>query len=128
MDKIINVPFLKSRGIECGQTCAAMMIKYYYPKFKPNFDELNKIIHHIKGKYTFTVQNSILLDQYGVKTKSFSTDEYKTTPEDPNIFKKWFGREYKTEIKKVDIDSFNWMVKEGIKSKIIKKKKLALMK
>lgn len=126
MIKKLNVPFIKSRSIECGQTCAAMMIKYYYPEFKPNFEELNKIIHHKKGKSTFPLQNAILLDHYGIKAKCFSSDEYVTTKENPNIFKKWYGHEYKTQIKFVNIASFNWMVTEGRKKRLIQKRKPTL--
>ena len=126
MNKTINVPFIKSRGFECGQTCAAMMIKYYFPNFEPDFDKINKIIHHTQNKYTFPVQNAIILDHYGIEAKSSSTDLFETTKENPNIFREWFGNEYKNQIKNVDIDSFNWMVKEGRRKKLIERKKTSL--
>lgn len=111
----LDIPFVPSRGYECGQACASMMIKYFYPGFLPNFDEINKIIHHQPGKNTFPAQNVILLDHYGIKAKVFSSDSFSTTNEDPNIFHKWFGDEYAQQIKYVDIPSFNWMHKKARK-------------
>ena len=72
----INIPFIKSRGFECGQTCVAMMIKYYFPEFEPDFDEFNKIIGHKPGLYTFPSQSVLLLDHYGIKAKCFSSKDY----------------------------------------------------
>ncbi len=126
MNKFLNVPFIKSRWFECGQACVAMMIKYYYSDFKPNFDEFNKIVKHRKGKFTFPLQNALLLNHYGIKAKCFCTDDYKTTKEDPNIFKKWYGKEYKQQIIFVDIKGYNWMCLEAKKKNLFKKRKTSL--
>jgi hypothetical protein len=117
----INVPFIKSRGFECGQACAAMMVKYYYPDFEPDFKEFNKIIK--AGKYTFPLQNAFLLDHYRVRARCFSQDAYPTTHEDPEVFRKWFGKEYKEQINKVDIPSYNWIVKEARKKGLFERRK-----
>lgn len=53
MVKKLDIPFIKSRGFECGQACTAMMIKYFKLDFEPDFDEFNKIIHHKKGMVSF---------------------------------------------------------------------------
>jgi len=70
----LNVPFVKNRDWECGQACVAMMIKYFYPDFEPDFKEFNKIIHQKSGKYTHPPQLGILLDAFEVKVKVFSSD------------------------------------------------------
>ena len=121
MKKTLDIPFISSRGFECGQTCAAMMIKHFYPSFEPDFNEFNKIIHHVPGKYTFPLQNALLLDYYGVKAKCFSSDDYKTTIQEPGIFKRWYGKECESQMKYIDIDSFNWMVSEALKKRLFKK-------
>ena len=72
----LNIPFIPSRGFECGQTCAAMMIKHYFPDFEPDFEEFNKIIGHRKGLYTFPSQEAVLLNHFGLKIKCFSSKEY----------------------------------------------------
>ena len=123
MVKKLKIPFIKSRGYECGQTCVAMMIKYFKPDVKIDFEKFNKIIHHVKGKATFPLQNAILLNRYGIKTKCFSSDDIPTTKDDPDIFKKWFGDEYDKLIHTVDIDSYNWMATEGKKLNLFKKRK-----
>lgn len=116
------MPFIKSRGFECGQACTAMMIRYFNPDFDPDFDKFNQIIHHKKGMSTFPQQNAILLDHYGVKCMSFSSDNISTTKEDPDQFKRWFGKEWKYQMKFIDIPSFNWMVGEFRRSNLFKQK------
>lgn len=117
-----KIPFIKSRGFECGQTCAAMMIKYYCPDFEPDFNEFNKIIRHQENKYTFPLQNALLLDHYGINTKCYSSDDYRTTQEDPDIFKRWFGEEYDQQIKFIDVESYNWMCRAARKKDLFEKK------
>lgn len=106
----LNIPFIKSRGFECGQACAAMMVKYYHSDFIPDFDEINRIIHHLPGKYTFPPQLAMLLDHYGVATHVYSSDDIRKSLEDPNQFKRWWGNDYEHEIKFLDLPSYDWMV------------------
>lgn len=121
--KKLDIPFIKSRGFECGQACVAMMVKFFKPSFKPDFDQINKIIHHKKGMYTFPPQLAIILNKYGIKTKAFSSNPVKKSTEDPNQFKKWFGKDYKHEMKYVDIPSFDFMVDEMKKRNLFSIKK-----
>lgn len=62
--------------------------------------------------YTFPPQIAILLDYYRVKAKAFSSDDVKKLDEDPDQFKRWFGKDYQHEMKFVDLVSFDWMVSE----------------
>lgn len=119
----LAIPFIKSRGLECGQTCAAMMIKYFYPEFRPDFGLLTKIVHHKTGKFTFPLQNAILLDHFGVRAKCFSSDDISEVKKWPGIFKKWFREETETQRKFIDLPSYNWMVREGRRKKLFKKRK-----
>lgn len=82
----LDIPFTKSRGFECGQTCVSMAIKYYFPEFEPNFDEFNKIARHTPGFYTFPSQNALILDHYKVKCKFYDSQGLATSKEDPEIF------------------------------------------
>lgn len=106
----LNLPFIKSRGWECGQACCAMIIKYFQSDFEPNFDEMNEVIHHKKGMYTFPPQLGILLSHYGINAHVFSCDDIKTVEEDPDQFRRWFGKDYKDEMKYVDLPTIDWMV------------------
>jgi ABC-type bacteriocin/lantibiotic exporter with double-glycine peptidase domain len=123
MKKKLHIPFIKSRGLECGQACVSMIIKYFYPNKKIDIDKMNKIIHHKKGKYTFTIQLSILLDHYKIKSECYSYDPLETLEENPNLFKDYFGKDYDKVKKYLDEDTFNWMVKEGRKKKLFKKRR-----
>lgn len=97
----LNIPFIKSRGFECGQTCAAMMIKYYFPDFEPDFEEFNKIIGHKEGMYTFLSQEVVLLDHFGLKAKCYSKKEYF---KDENEFKiNWGEKNWEEQKKFVDL-------------------------
>lgn len=121
--KKLDIPFIKSRGLECGQACAAMMVKFFKSNFKPDFDEINKIIHHKKGMYTFPPQLAIILDENNIKTKAFSSNAVKKTTDDPDQFKKWFGKDYEHEMKHIDVPSFNLMVHEMNKRNLFSIKK-----
>ena len=121
--KKLDIPFIKSRGWECGQACAAMMIKYFKHSFEPDFDEINKLIHHKRGMYTFPPQIAIILDRFGIKTKVFSSSEINKSTEDPSQFEKWFGQDYKHEMKYINVKSFDWMVEETRKRKFFFKQK-----
>ena len=123
MVKKLNIPFIKSRGWECGQACMAMMIKYYYSDFGPDFDKLNKIIKHKDGMYTFPPQLAILLDYYGIKSQVFSSDNVNRFDEDPNQFKRWFGKDYEHEMQFIGRESFDWMVDEMRSKNLFTKKK-----
>lgn len=123
MTKKLDIPFIKSRGFECGQACASMIVKFYYPDFEPDFDKINKIIHHTKNTYTFPPQLAILLNHFGVKSKVYSSDDIKRSDEDPKQFKRWFGDDYEYEMKSINLDSFNWMVDEMRKDKLFMLKK-----
>ena len=122
MHKKLEIPFIKSRGWECGQACVSMIIKYYYPDFEPDFDEFNKIIHHTPGKYTFPLQDAILLDHYGVKAKCFSSEGIPTTNEDPDVFKRWYKEEWEYQKQFIDLDTYNWMVKTGREKNLFEQK------
>lgn len=121
--EILDIPFVKNPGFMCGQACAAMMIKYYYPQFQVDFAKFDEIIRASKEKYTFPLQSAILLNYFGVAAKCYSSDGYKTTKEDPDNFKKWFGADYEYERKFLDTESFDWMVIEGQKHDLFIKQK-----
>lgn len=108
----INVPFIESRGYECGQACVAMMIKYFRPDFAPDFDEMNKVVHHKKGKYTFPPQMGLLLDYYGISAGVFSADPLTTSNEDPDYWQRSFGKDWESNKKYIDIETTDWMTLE----------------
>ena len=123
----LQIPFVKNPGWECGQTCSAMMIKYFYPNRDMRIEEFDKIIHHKGGeKYTFPLQNAILLEEYGVKSKCYSYDDYKTTKEEPNIFEKWFGEDFEREAIFIDEKEYNCMVEEGRKRNLFQMRNTSL--
>lgn len=101
----LNIPYIPSRGLECGQACVAMIIKFFNPGFNPNFDEFNSIIHHQPSKYTFPSQLAILLDHYGIKAKCFSSKPLFQTEAD---FKKSFGADWPFQKQSIDFDTNTW--------------------
>ena len=120
--KKLKIPYIKSRGLECGQTCAVMMVNYFKPKFNPNIDEVNSIIHHKPGKYTFPIQHALLLDSYGIKTRCYSSHPLETTSENPNLFKKWFGEDLKNQLPFLDEETYNWSILEARKRNVFEQK------
>lgn len=122
MNKKLKIPFIKSRGFECGQACAAMVIKHYRPNFEPDFELMNQIIRHKPGKYSFPPQQAILLDYYGINAKCFSNDGVNTSTEEPGQFKRWYGKDYESQMRFIDIASFDWMVETMRKKQLFEKK------
>lgn len=123
MMKKLDIPFVRPRGLECGQACAAMIIKYFKPATKMDFDKCNKIIHHVPGMYSFPLQLAILLDYYGLKAKCFSSGVFNTTKEDPGMFARWFGKDLQYEMKFINVKTFDWMIKTGRRKKLYQNKK-----
>jgi hypothetical protein len=119
----LDIPFIENPGGQCGQTCAAMMIKYFRPDFEPNFEMMNDIIKRRDGFSTFPLQISILLDHYGISSKSYSADKYETTKKNPEQFHKWFKDDYEEQMKNIDLPAYDWMVEEGIKKELFEQKK-----
>ena len=100
----IDIPFIKSRELECGQACAAMMIKYYFPEFEPDFDEFDELIGHKPGLYTFPSQSVILLDHYGIKVKCFSSKEYPASERE--FINSWGAETWNIQKKYIDVENF----------------------
>ncbi|MDZ4229110.1 MAG: papain-like cysteine protease family protein [Patescibacteria group bacterium] len=119
----LDIPFIKSRGFECGQACTAMVIKYFRSEFEPDFDEMNWVIKHVQGKYGFPPQLAILLDHYGIKAKCFSDDVINASTEDPGQFQRWYGKDYEQQMKFVDVVSFDWMVETMRQKQLLEKRK-----
>lgn len=63
------------------------------------------------------------MDEFKIKTTCFSSDDYKTQEEDPNQFKRWFGKDYNSNIKYIDHQMFDWISLEGKKRGILTVKK-----
>lgn len=99
-----------------------MIIKYFKPAIKIDFDKFNKIIHHKAGMYSFPLQLAILFDHYGLKTKCFSSDVFKTTKEDPGMFARWFGKDLEYEMKFINTKTFDWMIKTGRRKNLYQNK------
>jgi hypothetical protein len=121
--KKLDIPFIKTRSFECGQACAAMIVKYFKPGVIIDFDKFNKIIHHVQGMYSFPLQLAILLDHYGLKTKCFSSGVFNTTMEDPGMFVRWFGKDLEYEMKFINVKTFDWMIKTGRRKRLYQNKK-----
>ena len=124
----LDIPFIKTRGFECGQACVAMIIKYFKPRMKIEFDRFNKIIHHKAGMYSFPLQLAILLDHYGLKAKCFSSGGFNTTKEDPGMFARWFGKDLEYEMKFINTKTFDWMITEGRKRNLYQYRKTKFVK
>lgn len=108
----LKIPYIPSRGFECGQACVAMAIKYYYPKFEPDFDEFNTVIRHKEGKYTYPTQSVLLLDYYGVKAKIYSSKDLLTTLNEPGLFERIFKGDYEEVKNYLDNLVHDWAIIE----------------
>lgn len=120
----LDIPFIKSRGFECGQTCAAMMIKYYFPDFKPDFDEFNRIIGHKDGMYTFPSQEAVLLDHFGLKIKCYSSKDYFKNEEEFRA--NWGDKNWAEQKKFVDLENHERFRTEMLKLNLFEKRSHSL--
>jgi hypothetical protein len=70
---MLNIPFVKNPGGQCGQTCMVMALKYYFPDKECSIEQMDLIMLWEAGKWTFPYQNAVVLDELGLKVKSFSS-------------------------------------------------------
>lgn len=116
----LDIPFIKSRGFECGQTCAAMMIKYYFQEFEPDFEEFNKVIRHKDGMYTFLSQEVVLLDHFGLKAKCFSKKEYFKNEDEFRL--NWGEKNWEQQKKFVDLKNHEKFRSKMMELKLFEKR------
>jgi len=120
---IIDIPFVKSKGARCGQANTIAIIKYFYPKKKVTFRQVDKVIRAKPDKYTWPLQNAIALKHFGVKAKAFSRDKYDIGPKGVDGFKKAFGKDFDYLFNKwVDWSMYEWMVKTAKRKKLFEVK------
>lgn len=121
MNKTLKIPFYKNHGWQCGPRCAAMVLKYYYPRLKVDWKRFAKIIHHYQPRaYTYTQQLGLLLNYFGLKVKVFSREALKTTEEDPRQFHRAFGKDYSKLIRRFNISEYNWSIREARRRRLVK--------
>lgn len=117
---ILNIPFVKNPGNQCGQANTIAVIKYFYPNKKITFKQINKIIHYKPNKYTWPIQTAIALNHFGIKAKTFSKDDYPIGQEGINYFKKGFGKDFDYIFKKwIDWPTREWAVKTAKRKKLL---------
>ncbi|HUS52266.1 MAG TPA: C39 family peptidase [Candidatus Bathyarchaeia archaeon] len=118
-----DIPFVKNSDNQCGQACTLMILKYFYPKKKISFGQINKIIHGKPDKYTWPFHNAIALDHFGIKAKAFSKENFFTGKKGLAQFKKWFGKNFDYLFKKwVDWPTYEWGVKTAKRKNLFKVK------
>lgn len=113
----IDIPFVKNPGDQCGQACALMIIKYFYPKKKVTIKDINKVIRFKPDKSIFPIQMAIGLNHFGVKAKAFSNEDCPTGKKGIEAFKKWLGKDFNENFPKwVDYPVYEWAVKTAKKN------------
>jgi ABC-type bacteriocin/lantibiotic exporter with double-glycine peptidase domain len=121
---MLDIPFVKNPGTQCGQACTLMILKYFYPKKKITFSQINEIIRGKPDKYTWPLHNAIALDHFGIKAKAFSKEDFFTGKKGIAQFKKWFGKDFDYLFKKwVDWPMYEWGVKTAKRKNLFKIKK-----
>lgn len=114
---ILDIPFVKNPGNQCGQACVLMILKYFYPEKKINFDNINKVIKFKPNKFTFPHQLAIALNHFGVKAKAFSKEDCHTGKRGIENFKKWFGKDFDEVFNQwVDYPVYEWTVRKAKKN------------
>jgi hypothetical protein len=109
---ILDIPFVKNRGAQCGQANAIAVIKYFYPEKKMTFKQINIIIRAKPNKYTWPFQIAIALNHFGVKAKAFSKRNYDIGQKGIRGLKKAFGKDFDYIFNKwIDYPMYEWAVK-----------------
>lgn len=111
---ILDIPFVKNPGNQCGQACVLMILKYFYPEKKISFEDINKIIRFKPDKFTFETQKAIALNYFGVRAKAFSSEDYPIGKKGIEMFKKDLGKDFDKVFNKwVDYPIYEWSVKKA---------------
>jgi len=120
---ILDIPFVKNKNAQCGQANTIAVIKYFYPKKKVTFKQINKIIHAKPDKYTWPLQVAIALNHFGIKAKAFSKDKYDVGQKGIDGFKKAFGKDFDYIFDKwIDYPMYEWAVKTAKRKKLFEVK------
>jgi hypothetical protein len=120
---ILDIPFVKNKGAQCGQANTIAVIKYFYPSKKVTFTEINKIIRAKPAKYTFPLQNAIALNHFGVRAKAFAKEDYFTGEKGRKQFKKWFGKDFDEIFNKwIDYPVHEWAIRTAKRKKLFEVK------
>jgi GNAT superfamily N-acetyltransferase len=121
---MLNIPFVKNPGKQCGQTCMVMALKYYFPERDFTVGQMNELIRHKPGKWTFPMQNAVALDQLGLKAIAYSGKDIPVGhSQTVNFFKKIFGSDYKQLMAKIDLPVHEYFAKIAKDKQIFKVKK-----
>lgn len=109
---MFKIPIVKSPGGQCGQTCMVTALKYYFPDKDFSIDQMNKLMRRKNGKWTFPYQNAAVLDELGLKVKSFSSINVPTDREEMiTSFKEAFGKDYDEIMESIDLDNCEYFIK-----------------
>ncbi len=67
---MLDIPFVKNPGGQCGQACMVMALKYYFSEKEFSIRQMSELMKRRDGKWTFPYQNAVVLDESGLKVKS----------------------------------------------------------
>ena len=72
-----EIPYFKqSDNTQCFQACLKMVLKYFFPEKDFTFEELDKISHKLKDKWTWFCAALPEIKKMNLKIKQYSTFDY----------------------------------------------------
>ncbi len=122
-----KIPFVKNPGLQCQQSCMIMALRYFYPERKFSFNQINKKMKRKKGEWTFPAQAAVVLNDFGLDAKAYSSNDISSTKESAvESFKKAFGEDYDEVIKNINVDNNVYFNKRAKKEKLFEIRKTSL--
>lgn len=111
---MLDIPFVKNPGGQCGQACMAMALKYYFPETEFSIGQMSDLMKRKDGKWTFPYQNAVVLDELGLKVKSFSSVDVPVERDKMvGSFQEAFGKDYYEVMKNIDLDNCEYFIKKA---------------
>lgn len=109
---MLNVPFVKNPGGQCGQACMLMALGYYFPEKKFTFEQINDLIGRKEGMWTFLTQDAAAMDQIGLKVKVYSSTDIPAGRQAViDSFKQALGKDFKSIMEHIDLDIYESFAK-----------------
>ena len=109
----------------CVQACLKSVLKYYFPRERYNFEYLDKVSCHQKGKWTWDTSWMVFMARLGFDIVYISSFDYKKFSKEgiPYLEKIWSKEIYDTQRK-----FSNFEIEQHNASKLLKNKKVRFLK
>jgi len=121
---MLKIPFIRNLDNQCMQANMLTTLRYFFPDKKFTFAQINKKMRRKRQKWTFPIQAALVLKDFGLKVKAYSSKDIATERKEIiNFFRKAFGEDFDTVIKNIDIETIKYFRKRAKRERVFEVRK-----